>query len=311
MRTAKLPLAAAMVALMLLAGAGSAALAAPQPGQQPGQQQPSPGPGLVGGSAVTSSDKYPWIAALLDVNRKVPGGTDQDMQICGGSLIDSDSVLTAAHCINTAPTNLRVVLGRAQLSASGGEVRQVLRTYKHPKYPGGDKPYDVAVLTLHKPVTNITPVKPAPSTDNWYEQPGKQLTAAGWGYTTSGGPTSGSNTDRMQETKVSVVSDADAAKIYPTKFVADLMMAAGEGGKGACYGDSGGPLFASYKSLRGTTKPPSGPYQYGITSFGEEVCATNPAVYTEVNAPEIRKFITCRMLTTPTHTPTYCWTIYK
>src|SRR3712207_5903034 len=139
MRKTKLLLAAAMVALVLLAGAGSAALAAPQPDQQqqPGQQQQPPGPGLVGGSTVPSSDKYPWIAAILDVNRKVPGGTDQDMQICGASLIDSDSVLTAAHCINTAPRYLRVVLGRAQLSASGGEVRQVLRTYKHPNYPGG------------------------------------------------------------------------------------------------------------------------------------------------------------------------------
>jgi secreted trypsin-like serine protease len=280
MRNTKLLLAAAMVALMLSAGAGSAAFAAPH---------------IVGGSPVPSSDKYPWIAALLDVNRRVPGGTDQDMQICGASLIDSDSVMTAAHCINVAPRYLRVVLGRAQLSASGGEVRQVLNSYEHPNYTGGsdnDK-YDVAVLTLDKPVTGITPVKLPSSSDNWYEQPGKQLTAAGWGNTISakGGP----NTDRMQETKVTAVSDADAAKIYPTKFVPELMMAAGEKGKGACYGDSGGPLFASYIRLRGSTQPPSGPFQYGITSDGETVCATNPAIYTEVNAPSIREFITTSM----------------
>jgi secreted trypsin-like serine protease len=123
MSRTKLVVTVAMLAVMLAVGAGSVAFAAPQqPDQQTPdqQQQPSPGPGIVGGSAVPNSNKYPWIAALLDVNRKVAGGTDQDMQICGASLIDSDSVLTAAHCINTAPRYLRVVLGRAQLSASGG-----------------------------------------------------------------------------------------------------------------------------------------------------------------------------------------------
>jgi secreted trypsin-like serine protease len=281
MRKTKLLLAAAMVALMLSAGAGSAAFAAPH---------------IVGGSPVPSSDKYPWIAALLDVNRRVPGGTDQDMQICGASLIDSDSVLTAAHCINVAPRYLRVVLGRAQLSASGGEVRQVLNSYEHPNYTGGsdnDK-YDVAVLTLDKPVTGITPVKLPLSTDNWSEQPGKSQTIAGWGAMMAGGT---ARPDRMQEVKVPVVSDADAAK-PGSGFVPDLMISAGEKGKDTCQGDSGGPLFASYKSLGkrppGTTPPPNPPYQYGITAFGNG-CGVEPGTYTEVNAPSIREFITTSM----------------
>jgi trypsin len=298
MSRAKLVVTVAMVAVML--AAGSAAFAAPQPPDQPqpgGQQQPSPGPGIVGGSNVSGSNQYPWIAALLDQNQKVPGGTDRNMHYCGGSLIDSDSVLTAAHCLGVGNRYMRVVLGRADLSSTGGEVRYVHSTYIHPDYTSDSKKYDVAVLTLDKPVTGITPVRLPLSTENSYEQPGKELRVAGWGATMS----RGTGTNQMQQTRVPVVSDPVAAKSYPTEFVPELMIAAGGNGRDTCQGDSGGPLFSYPKLFKVSTPanpaPPLKHYQYGITSFGKGCGGADPGIYTEVNAPSIREFIITSMNT--------------
>jgi secreted trypsin-like serine protease len=103
----------------------------------------------------------------------------------------------------------------------------------------------------------------------------------------------GSGMDQMQEATVTVVSDEVAAKSYPSNFIPEFMIAAGEAGKGGCNGDSGGPMFARPIPLR---KPPAGappkPYsQYGITSFGKKTCGPEPTVFTEVNHPMIRSWI--------------------
>src|SRR5215211_2234208 len=295
----------AVLALMLLAGAGSAAFAGPQGNPDTGIKAPprgqlapsqpcKPKPGIAGGTGVGDC-KYPFIAALLDHQ---PGSAFY-YQLCGGTLIDSDSVLTAAHCVDDKlPTDLAVVVGRTQLTSKDGQWREVSRIsipgqWNPSKMPCGSgvscpvsAEWDVAIVHLKSPVTGITPVRLALSTANWYEQPGRLLTIAGWGNTMD----EGVGSDRMQEAKVPVVSDADAAKSYSTSFVPDLMIAAGGNGKDTCPGDSGGPLFAP---------PPSGieftPSQYGITSFGGTVSqpcgGADPGVYTEVNAPSIRTWI--------------------
>ena len=76
--------------------------------------------------------KYPFLAALLDVRN---GHTMFQQQICGGTLIDKNSVLTAAHCVygrSAAP--LRVTIGRTVLGSSQGEKRGVSRIFVHRRY---------------------------------------------------------------------------------------------------------------------------------------------------------------------------------
>jgi secreted trypsin-like serine protease len=87
----------------------------------------------------------------------------------------------------------------------------------------------------------------------------------------------------MRAARVPVVSDTRATKVYGRVYVGALMVAAGKGGKDACDGDSGGPMFAGLDGQR---------YQVGITSFGKGCAARGyPGVYTEVNAGLIRRFI--------------------
>ncbi len=243
---------------------------------------------IVGGTAVPDG-KYRFVAALLDTRN---GSTAFQQQICGGTLIDRDSVLTAAHCVfRELPSPLRVTVGRTVLNSDQGQKRAVSHIFIHPNYKPRTLAYDAAVLELGSPVSGIAPIKLATSRQNHLETPGRVVTAAGWGNTNKQSP-DGHEPDfyanRMREVNVPIVSDARAERIYDARFgpsyVSSIHVAAGETGKDTCQGDSGGPLFDRV----------SGRYtQIGITSWGVGCGAAGyPNVYAEVNSPAIKPFIT-------------------
>src|SRR5215212_11622713 len=212
--------------------------AAPQAAdEQPPYASVSPmSPMIVGGTAVPNG-KYPFMAYLkLYRNGKRSG-------FCGGSLIDQDSVLTAAHClINTR--GAVVVVGRSVLRKKNrGQEIGASRAFIHPRYNGNG--YDAAVLKLSRPVKGIKPIKLATARQNDLEKPGHILRAVGWGVRKQ-------RPDilpkRMHEVSVPVVYDSRAKRAYQSKglkYLPSLMVAAGKKGKSPCYGDSGGPLFDS------------------------------------------------------------------
>lgn len=233
----------------------------------PGEAQPQ----IVGGQPVPDG-KYSFMA-VLDIQDA--GGSF----LCGGTLIDPDSVLTAAHCVDGA-NSVRLAVGRTVMSENQGQESFATEWFVHPRYEGTvDDRYDAAVLTLDDPVDNITPIKLATAKQDGLEKPGRNLTVAGWGTTREGGNTS----DRMREVSVPVVSDARAREAYGSRwYFPTLMVAAGAKGEDSCQGDSGGPLF----------KPSVPRAQVGIVSFGYGCArASFPGVYTEVNSSGIRSFI--------------------
>ena len=241
-------------------------------------------PQVVGGTAAPKG-AFPFVASLGDVRA---GPTAYWRHFCGGSLVDRNSVLTAAHCVNgTRKQPLRVVVGRTVLSGGAGQIRRVARIATHPRYKGWkSEKYDAAVLTLNNPVKGMPAVRLASAARNSLERPGRLATVAGWGNTIRQPPrgNNGSNyPDRMRVARVPVVSDARARDAYGRSYVGALMVAAGKRGKDACTGDSGGPMFAGQDGKL---------YQIGITSFGRGCGARGyPGAYTEVNAPSIRRFI--------------------
>jgi trypsin len=230
-------------------------------------------PMIVGGTAVPTGN-YPFMAFVkLYRNGKRSG-------FCAGSLIDQDSVLTAAHCLMNT-TGAVVVVGRTDLRKNRGQEIGASRPFIHPRYRGNG--YDAGVLKLRRPVKGIKPIKLATAKQNKLEKPGHILTTAGWGVMKQ-------RPDilpkRVHEVSVPVVSDSRAKQAYQSqgpKYLPSLQVAAGKKGKSPCFGDSGGPLFDSGSRT-----------QVGITSHGAvQKCGTAryPVVYTEVNNSNIRNFI--------------------
>ncbi len=115
-------LGALVAALALLMSATSA---------EPIQAQTDGEPYIVGGTPVDDG-QYPFMAALYDSSRGQPS---PNTHFCGGTLIDPDSVLTAAHCLDDVdPSDTGVTVGRTVLTSNQGHVRGASRFYVHPEY---------------------------------------------------------------------------------------------------------------------------------------------------------------------------------
>jgi secreted trypsin-like serine protease len=234
--------------------------------------QGRPGTQIIGGTE-QSDGSYPFMAAVLAKGEESP----VDRQFCGGSLLESDVVMTAAHCVeDTKPEEIETVVGRTVLSQKNqGQLRNVSDIVVHPRYTAGQYNYDVAFLTLDKPVTGIAPVHlPTVGTDALI-RPGAEATVIGWGNTDTEIP---SFPDRLRAVDVPIVSHVECTATYP-EYDKKVNVCAGVEGKDSCQGDSGGPMF---RKLEGRV------YQIGIVSYGWG-CAEQgaPGVYTYPGSAEL------------------------
>lgn len=213
-------------------------------------------------------EDFPFQAALM-----VPG---TDFQFCGGTLINSRYLLTAAHCVFGAPANeIEVLLGSADLT-SGGERVNVQAVRSHPEF-GQTIDYDVALLRLEgshmRPRVYLQhPDEPA------YSTPGDTATAIGWGQIGSG--TDGQDTDILQRTTLPLITNDECDKVAGTFFasITQRVICAGAErlGRGVCFGDSGGPLLVPYEESW---------MEVGISSFlvNRDQCGNIPAAFARVS----------------------------
>ena len=82
---------------------------------------------MVGGESALEG-QFPWQVALVK-------DQDPSQQFCGGSLVSSRHVLTAAHCTaGLAPSSIGVTVGLTNLSSEAGAVMAVEQILNHPDY---------------------------------------------------------------------------------------------------------------------------------------------------------------------------------
>ncbi len=246
----------------------------------------SPAQAIVGGG-LASPGEYPWMAAIYNDDPSYG-------QFCGGTLVDADTVVTAAHCVEgllgikfidnlvdrLLYGELMVMLGRESLSGSGGEEIAVSNVVVHPNYRGGGS--DIAIIKLASNSAQ-TPIAYAVPADASYYSTGTTATVTGWGTTSSGG----SSSNNLREVDVPIVSDTSCQSSYGSSLEPSVEICAGypNGGKDSCQGDSGGPLIVSKGS---------GKLLVGVVSWGNGCArAGYPGVYAEVGA--LSSFITANL----------------
>jgi secreted trypsin-like serine protease len=206
-------------------------------------------------------------ASIADYGYTVFLTTADGFQYCGGTLVDDDKVVTAAHCaVGRSPADVVVVGGREDKESNAGTVSPVTEIWVHPAFTGVRSGADIAVLSLARSMPYQT-VDIAHDADLY--APGAAGTILGWGRTTEQGDAS----RFLLKAQVPLIADASCKKAYPV-FKAEAMTCAGveKGGVDTCQGDSGGPLIIDGELA-------------GITSWGEGCAAPGkPGVYTRVAA---------------------------
>lgn len=221
---------------------------------------------IVGGEDAGKGE-FPWQVGLV--------GNGASRPFCGGMLLSSDTVLTAAHCRQSTST-FKVVVGEHDVSSSDGEQRiSPSQWINHPSYSASVYDNDFAIIKLASPVTFSDRVSPVclPSASTNYDT--KVATVTGWGTLSSGG----SQPNILQKVDVNTMTNAQCSASDTAYSAADItanMICARDTGKDSCQGDSGGPMVTnegSYYSI------------IGVVSWGFGCAQANaPGVYARVTS---------------------------
>ncbi|XP_051720176.1 chymotrypsin-like protease CTRL-1 isoform X1 [Ctenopharyngodon idella] len=224
--------------------------------------------GIINGHDVISDGRgalpWPWQVSIQ---------TSTGQHFCGGSLINSNWVLTAAHCLVKAKVH-NVVLGQNDRGSSTEPIqfRGIAKAITHPDYNKQTNfNNDVTLLKLSSPVQmtpRVSPICLPSSSDKTL--PGTVCVTTGWGRTAITW-----NPRILQEANKPIVSQTQCKQVFGQTKITDAMICAGASGSSSCQGDSGGPLVCQTSGVW---------YQVGIVSWGKTNCNIDvPIVYTRVS----------------------------
>jgi secreted trypsin-like serine protease len=259
---------------------------------------------VVNGSTMSDAEfqsRWPFVVGIVNSRSR----TQYEGQFCGGTLLDSQHVVTAAHCLTlrpgvvAAPSAIRIVSGtrtldRTSLGQGDRAARRVKEIFVHPDFAvnaGDGFRYDVAVIRLLEPIPDARPIAMVQAEEDalWGNGAGgREAQVAGWGDTDPEGRGSGEARFPADLRAATVPLHADArcsSSIgggYGTSFERATNLCGGslqsgsQLGVDACQGDSGGPLVVD--AVDGTRR------LVGITSWGEGCAQRTFGAYARIAA---------------------------
>jgi secreted trypsin-like serine protease len=105
-------------------------------------------PKIVGGETVTKRS-WGWLVSLTQYSNKT--------HFCGGSILSSSWILTAAHCVSDQRTsNVMIHAGSNNLKYSR-QTRKVEKIFSHPDFDPYTNVNDIALIQLSSPLNMNDP----------------------------------------------------------------------------------------------------------------------------------------------------------
>jgi hypothetical protein len=228
------------------------------------------------GGVEAANGTFPYLAYVIDK-------TEEGYELCTGTVIAVNVILTAGHCaenattgVINAPSGYVIVTGNVEWSSSARQVSAVSKVVIYPGYSGGYAVGDAALLVLSTPTSApAIPLATWPS-DATDLEAGKAAIFAGWGktYFAQEYPT-----ERLRWAETVLQRPSYCETNSPTFFPSDELCVINppEYETGACQGDSGGPLISLNPSG-------SGVIEIGVTSHVYGEClTTRPTVLTRAD----------------------------
>jgi len=228
---------------------------------------------IIGGSNAPQG-AYPW-----QLSQQRGSGTSFSHS-CGASLLSSRYGLSAAHCVDgSAASALRVVAGLHDRTNTAGTQTTDISTYKmHEQYDNGQASYanDIAILTFTTAITPGGNIQFATiPTNNNNNYAGQTCVISGWGRTSS----SSTLPNVLQHANIGILANAECLNMAGSGIWANhICVYDSSQQRGACNGDSGGPINCPSGSSHVVT---------GIASFvyqnAGNCLPSYPSVYTRVS----------------------------
>ncbi|KAK4872345.1 hypothetical protein RN001_014374 [Aquatica leii] len=214
---------------------------------------------IVGGT-MASKGQFPYQISLRMSN----------FHRCGGSIINANTILTAAHCVDGwSSSSMEVVAGTNLVSGAGGDKYAVRLFTGHADYNPYTSKNDIALLHLSSSIQFNNLVQPV-AIGTTQIGDNVECVLTGWGTV----DVESALSRYLQFINLKTISNSVCIERHSSS---DLTIADGHictftrRGEGSCQGDSGGPLV-------------SGKEQIGVVSWGTPCAVGDPDVFTRVSA---------------------------